>query len=120
MFPIRDSINGLDEFFRIKLENTYSAFTCAIQSNENVVELLGRYYQPFIVDEQWRIFPRDLPKTAQVCFVVRNDGLVDSVAVHTPDVTNRMFIADLTRQIKSWRFQSSHSSIHVTHTFTMP
>ena len=120
LFPIHDSINGLDEFFRIKLENGYSAFMGTIQDKENVVELLEKYYQPFIVDEQWRMFPRDIPKTTQICFIVRKNGSVDSVEVHTLDVTDRMFTADLTREIKSWRFPTPHSPVQITHTFTMP
>jgi hypothetical protein len=120
LFPIRDSINGLNEFFRIKLEKVFLAFKDTIQDKEYIERLLEKYYQPFIVDEQWRMFPRDIPKIMKVFFIVRKNGSVDSVTVNTPDVVDRMFTADLTRELKSWRFPALRSQLQIAKTFIMP
>ncbi len=120
LLPIRDSINNLGDFFRIKLANEYSAFKIRIHNQEEAVDLLGKYYQPFFIDEQWRLFPRAMPKTVQVSFIVRADGTIDSVQLLSPSGLNRMFSGNLIRELQSWRFPSTDQPIQVTYTFPMP
>jgi hypothetical protein len=120
LLPIRDSINGLDRYFRLHLETVWQAMKTAIHGGNDAVILLEKYYQPFVVDEQWRLFPRPVPRTVQVCFIVTMDGRVDSVRLHSSEPVNRMFASDLTGQITSWRFPAPQTPVRVSHTLNMP
>ena len=120
LFPIRDSLNDLAAFFRLKLENAYAADTSRTFDGGQLAELLEKYYQPFIVDEQWRLFPRGMPRKVQVNFMITVDGVVDSVRFPPADDYGRMLTVDFARQVRSWRFPRPDEVIHTSHTFTMP
>ncbi|MBN1131380.1 MAG: hypothetical protein JXA71_20510 [Chitinispirillaceae bacterium] len=122
LLPIRDSITGLDGYFRLFLEGRWGKMQVGIHDENDAAVLLEKYHQPFIVDEQWRLFPRPLPRKVRVYFIIMADGRVDSVRLlYSSEKINAMFISDLTAQVASWRFPAHHaSSIRVSHTFTMP
>jgi hypothetical protein len=120
LIPIRDSINGLDRYFRLHLENGWQNMKTAIHNGNDAAVLLEKYYQPFVVDEQWRLFPRAVPRNVQVSLIVNTQGSVDSVRLHSSESVNRMFTYDLTGQITSWRFPRPQTPVHVSHTLSMP
>jgi hypothetical protein len=118
--PIRDSLNNLSQLFKTVINRE-----CADQKGGNVdadtvTSLIGRYFDPFIISEELRNFPRELPGKIDASFVVKPDGGIDSIQLTSNGPIDKMLAEEMNKEIRSWRFPSPGALLRTAFTFTMP
>jgi hypothetical protein len=110
----------LGDALRKALAADYADHGIRCSTPDSVTVLLQRYYQPLLLDERLRMFPRPLPREATASFNVRNDGSLDNVQLVAQVDMDKMLQTELLQSIKSWRFPPVETPMAITHTFTMP
>lgn len=120
LVPIRDSLNNLCQLFKTAINRECMDLSGKAVNQDTITALIDRYFEPLIINEKLRNFPRELPAQVTASFIVKPDGGVDSIALTSATEIDKMLSEDLSREIGSWRFPSSREPIKTLYAFKMP
>lgn len=119
-FPIRDTLTNLHDLFRIAINRQYKEVRRNSADVDTIKAYLTKYYDPFIISEKMRTFPRVLPGQITASFIVKPDGGIDSLRLKSDAKIDRMLSEDLSKEIGSWRLPFSGEPTKVSYVFKMP
>jgi len=114
------NLTNLCEVLKDELFYTYKVKKIVSCSPASVDSLLERYYQPLLIDEHFRSYPRLLPKAITVSFFLERDGSLGNIQVSGAPETDKMFVNELIHEISEWRLPPAKEQFAIRHTFTMP
>jgi hypothetical protein len=120
LVPIRDSISSLSDLFRTAINGEDKNNAGGPVDKDAINTLLVNYFDPFIISEKMRNFPRELPAEINASFVVKPDGGVDSISLTSSVALDKMLSEDLVKEIGSWRFPGPGVPTKIIHVFKMP
>ncbi|MCU0609172.1 MAG: hypothetical protein MUF22_05345 [Chitinispirillaceae bacterium] len=118
--PILDSLTGLADFFTIHLYAEYDRLRFRSSGSGEIGEFIARYYQPFLIEEKWRMMPQTAAQTVAVSFTISKDGATEDIRLPRPQAVGRTVYAALKREIAAWRFPPGDSAVHITHMIALP
>lgn len=117
--PIRDTLANLYDVFRTAINGQTIDILQSI-SKDSIILFLEKYFDPFIINEKMRNFPRALPGRVTASFVVKPDGRIDSLQLKSDVEIDKMLSEDLSKEMASWRLPFSGETIKVSYVFKMP
>lgn len=120
LFPIIDSLFNFSDRFQKELFAAYGSRAMKSSGIGDVVALLDKYYQPFLVEEKWRAFPRPLPREIKASFTVTTEGTVEKIRLPDFKTIGKIAYHGMLQDIMYWRFPPPDTSLRVTYTFKMP
>ncbi len=118
--PSCQDLTSLGEVFKEELAHAFKARASIIGSPEAVDSLLDRYYQPLLIEEHFRNFPRPLPKEVTASFSVNRDGSLDHIQISGQQERDKMLANEIIHEIGAWRLPPAEKPIGIKYTFTMP
>jgi len=113
-------LTTLGDLFKGELMHAWKAGNTVVRSPAAVDSLLDRYFQPLLIEEHFRGYPRALPGKVVVSFTLNRDGSPGPVKVSGPEAIDRMLVNELVHEIGAWRLPPAETPLAITHTFTMP
>jgi hypothetical protein len=120
LVPIHDSVNNLYQLIRTALNRECAEYSGKEANQDTITALIARYFEPFVISEKLRNFPRELPESIKASFIAKPDGGVDSIRLTAASDMDKMLSEDLVKEIGSWRFPASDNPIRMEYTFKMP
>jgi hypothetical protein len=111
---------SLGDLLKSELNHAFSVGNMVSTGPGCVDSLLSRYYQPFLIDEHFRSFPRPLPKSFAVSFQLRRDGSPDNIRIDGPAETDKMLVNELVHEIAGWKLPPPAEPFVVRHAFSLP
>jgi len=115
--PIRDSLNNLSQLFKAEINRECASYTGKEVNQDTITAFIDRYFEPFIISEKLRTFPREIPGKINAAFIVRPDGGVKGITLTSTADIDKMLSEDLSKEIESWRLPFSGEPIKVAYTF---
>lgn len=120
LVPIRDSLNNLSQLFKTEINRECGIYSGKEVNQDTITLFIDRYFEPFIISEKWRNFPREIPNQIKTSFVVKSDGSINGISLTSSADIDKMLSEDFSKEIGSWRLPSSVKPIKVAYTFKMP
>jgi hypothetical protein len=118
--PSCQDLTSLGEVLKEELARAFKPGALILRSPEAVDSLLDRYYQPLLIEEHFRNFPRPLPREATASFSVNLDGSLDHIQISGPQEIDKMLANEMIHEIGAWRLPPAEKPLAVRHTFSMP
>ena len=104
LFPIRDDYNGLYDLVKSDLYKEFVSSKMKTTCSEAANVLITQYFQPFVIGEQWRAYPRPTPRSIPVSFVIKNNGSVENIELPPLKQVGKIVLTGLKNEIVTWRF----------------
>ena len=113
-------MTNLCDIFKRELFARWATDRPATGGPDSIAALLDRYFQPLLVEEHFRMYPRPLPREVTVSFRVGRTGEIDNINIIAPKKVETMFATELFHEMGAWRLPPVADPVAVTHTFAMP
>jgi hypothetical protein len=120
LIPIRDSITDLSDLLKKSIQRKLSSLEVDKVNREFVISGISSYYDPFIITEKMRSFPRELPEKISASFTVKTNGVPDTIKLTSAVTIDKMLSEAVSKEIGSWHFPTPIAPVRITYDFKMP